>query len=90
MDKKSDIEHKLATKALDGLSTGNYDLKDDEVITIMRSALALGLTGFIQGLTSISDDVAPILPFLNFCASVQQDGDEDNNNAYQQLLCKHS
>lgn len=86
MDKRGDIEHKLATKALDGLSTGNYDLKDDEVITIMRSALALGLTGFIQGLTSLSDDVAPIRPFLKFCALVQQDGDVDNNNAYQQLL----
>lgn len=86
MEKRGDIEHKLATKALDGLATGNYDLKDDEVITIMRSALALGLTGFIQGLTSLSDDVAPIRPFLDFCASVQQDGDVDNNNAYQQLL----
>ena len=72
--------------ALDDLVTGNYELTDDEVITIMRSALALGLTGFIQGLTSLSDDVAPIRPFLNFCASVQQDGDEDNIYAYQQLL----
>jgi len=86
MDKRGDIKHELATKALDGLATGNYDLKDDDVITIMRSALALELTGFIQGLTSLSDDVAPIRPFLDFCASVQQDGDEDNNNAYQQLL----
>ena len=52
----------------------------------MRSALALGLTGFIQGLTSLSDKIVPTRPFLDFCASVQQDGDEDNNNAYQQLL----
>lgn len=86
MDKRGDIKHELAAKALDGLATGNYNLTDDEVITIMRSALALGLTGFIQGLTSLSDDVAPIRPFLNFCASVQQDGDEDNIYAYQQLL----
>lgn len=85
-DKRGDIKHEVATKALDGLATGNFELKDDEVITIMRSSLALGLTGFIQGLTGLSDDVAPIRPFLNFCASVQQDGDEDNNNAYQQLL----
>jgi hypothetical protein len=86
MEKRGDIKHELATKALDGLATGNYDLTDDDVITIMRSALALGLTGFIQGLTSLTDDVAPIRPFLDFCASVQQDGDEDNNNAYQKLL----
>ena len=86
MDKRGDIKHELAAKALDGLVTGKYNLTDDEVITIMRSALAFGLTGFIQGLTSLSDDVAPIRPFLNFCASVQQDGDEDNIYAYQQLL----
>jgi len=86
MDKRGDIKHEQAAKALDGLTTGNYNLTDDEVIAIMRSALALGLTGFIQGLTSLSDDVASIRPFLNFCASVQQDGDEDNIYAYQQLL----
>jgi len=86
MDKRGEIKHELAKKALDGLATGNYNLTDDEVITIMRSALSLGLTGFTQGLTSLSDDVAPIRPFLDFCASVQQDGDKDNNSAYQQLL----
>ena len=86
MDKMGDIKHELTTKALNGLATGNYDLTDDEVTSIMRSALTLGLTGFIQGLTSLGDDVAPIRPFLDFCASVQQDWDKDNNNAYQRLL----
>lgn len=86
LDKRGDIKHEQAAKALDGLTTGNYNLTDDEVIAIMRSALALGLTGFIQGLTNLGDNVAPIRPFLDFCASVQQDGDEDNKNAYQQLL----
>jgi len=86
MDKRGEIKHELAKKALDGLATGDYNLTNDEVVTIIRSALALGLIGFIQGLTSLSDEVAPIRPFLNFCASVQQDEDEDNNNAYQQLL----
>jgi len=86
LDKRGDIKHEQAAKALDGLTTGNYNLTDDEVIAIMRSALALGLTGFIQGLTNLGDNVAPIRPFLNFCASVQQDGDEDNIYAYQQLL----
>lgn len=86
MDRRGNIEHEVATRALDGLATGNYNLTDDEIIIIMRSALALGLTGFIQGLTSLSDEIVPTRPFLDFCASVQQDGDEDNNNAYQQLL----
>lgn len=49
MDKRGDIKHELAIKALDGLATGSYELTDDEIVTIMRSALALGPTGFIQG-----------------------------------------
>lgn len=86
IDKIGYIKHELVIKALDGLVTGGYELSYDEIITIMRSALALGITDFIQGLIYLGDDVAPIRPFINFCASVQQDSDEDNNNAYQQLF----
>lgn len=86
MDKRGDIKHELVVKALEGLATGNYELDDSDVITIMRSAFALGLTDFIQGVTNLDDDVAPLVPFLNFCSLVQQDNDEDNKRAYSQLL----
>ena len=52
----------------------------------MRAALALTLTDYIQGLTILGDDVAPIRPFLNLCSSLQHDGDEDNTRAYEKLL----
>ena len=86
LDKRCDIQHDLATKALEGLNTGNYDLTSDDVKSIMRAALALTLTDYIQGLTILGDDVAPIRPFLNLCSSLQHDGDEDNTIAYEKLL----
>lgn len=80
------VKGELVMKALDGLHDGMYDLSDEEIISIMRSALALNLTGYIQGLVSLGDQVAPIRPFLDFCISLQQDGDEDSTNAYEQLM----
>lgn len=85
MDKKGDISHELVQKALDGLGTGHYELTESDIKTVMRSAMALTLTGYIQGLISLGDEVAPIRPFLNFCAMLQQDGDEENMIAYEQL-----
>jgi uncharacterized membrane protein YkvA (DUF1232 family) len=86
LGKKGDIKEELAIKALHGLDSGMYDLTDSETITIMRSALALNLTGYIQGLVSLGDQVAPLRPFLNFCTSLQHDSDEDNTNAYERLV----
>ena len=82
--KKIDIE--LTKKALDCLDSGNYNLSEEEVITIMREALSLTLIGYIQGLTSLGNEIAPIRPFLDFCSSLQQDTDEDNMQAYEQLI----
>lgn len=86
LDKRSDVQHDLVQKALEGLNTGDYELTDDDVKTIMRAALALTLTGFIQGLTTLGEDVAPIRPFLNLCSALQQDEDEDNTLAYEKLI----
>lgn len=86
LGKSGNIKDELVVKALHGLNDGTYDLTDAEIITIMRSALALNLTEFIQGLLCLGDQVAPIHPFLNFCISLQHDGDEDNTNAYEQLI----
>ncbi len=86
LDKRGGVEHELVKKALDGLDTGEYNLTDDEIVAIMRSSLSLTLTGYIQGLTNLGEQLAPIRPFLDFCTSLQQDGDDDNLNAYEQLI----
>lgn len=86
LEKLGDIEHELANKVLDGLSTGNYTLTDVEVNTIMRTALGLTLSEYIQGLTNLGDQIAPIKPFLVFCGLYQHESDGDNINAYEELL----
>ena len=86
LGKRGDIEHELAIKALEGLSTGKYGLSEANIITIMRAALTLTLSGYIQGLMNLGNQVAPIKPFLDFCGSLQQNSDEDNLDAYEQLL----
>jgi uncharacterized membrane protein YkvA (DUF1232 family) len=86
LGKRGDIEHELAIKALEGLSTGKYEVTEEDVVTIMQASMALTLSGYIQGLTNMGDQVAPIRPFLNFCGSIQQDSDEDNVVAYEHLL----
>lgn len=86
LGKRGDIDHHLAIKALDGLSTGNYEVTEEEIIIIMKAALALTLSGYIQGISNLGNQIAPIRPFLNFCGSLQQDCNEDNIVAYEHLL----
>ena len=52
----------------------------------MRSAINLTLAGFIQGLICLGDKVAPISPFLDLCASIQKDGDDENIDSYEDLI----
>lgn len=86
LGKTRKIDVNLAKKALECLESGEYNLSEEEVITIMRAALSLTLIGYVQGLTSLGNEIAPIRPFLDFCASLQQDSDEDNMLAYEQLI----
>lgn len=86
LEQGEDISHELAQKTLKGLESGHYHLTDDEIATIMRSAVNLPLAGFIQGLICLGDEVAPISPFLDFCASIQKDGDDENIDSYEDLI----
>ena len=86
LGKRREISPELSTKALRCLESGGYELTDEETITIMRAALSITLIGYMQGLTTLGNQVSPIRPFLDFCASVQQDADEDNVSAYENLI----
>ena len=88
LGKTRKIDDELSMKALACLDSGEYNLSEEEVITILRAALSLTLIGYIQGLTSLGNEIAPIRPFLDFCGSLQQDTDEDNMLAYEQLITK--
>ena len=86
LEQGEDIPSELAQKALRCLGSGKYNLTDGEVATIMRSAINLSLAGFIQGLICLGDKVAPISPFLDLCASIQKDGDDENIDSYEDLI----
>ena len=86
LGKRKDISPELSMKALNCLESGEYDLTDEETITIMRAALSITLIGYVQGLTTLGNKISPIRSFLDFCASVQQDADEDNITAYEKLI----
>ena len=86
LEQGEDIPSELAQKALRCLGSGKYDLTDGEIATIMRSAINLSLAGFIQGLICLGDKVAPISPFLDLCASIQKDGDDENIDFYEDLI----
>ena len=86
LEKSGGVESLLVQKALDGLQSGNFDLTDSEVITIMRAAVSLSLPGYIQGLMCLGDGVAPIRLFLSICAQIQGELDEDSVDALELLI----
>ncbi len=86
LEQGEDISHELARKAMQGLGSGQYNLTDEDIATIMRSAVNLSLAGFIQGLICLGDGVVPISPFLDFCASIQNDRDDGNIESYEDLI----
>lgn len=86
LDKRGDIKHNLAQKALKALDSGHFDLTDDEARIIMQSALSLSLSGYIQGLMCIGDQVSPIRPFLDFCGQMQDECDDENISVFEKLV----
>ena len=86
LEQGEDIPSGVAEKALSCLGSGQYNLSDGEIATIMRSAINLSLAGYIQGLICLGDKVAPISPFLDLCASIQKDGDDESIDSYEDLI----
>ena len=86
--KQGYIEQGVAQKAVDAMSKGRFELTDEEVHTIMRCAIDLPLTGFIEGLMMLGEEIAPVQPFLFFCGKIQNEFDESNADAFSQLTQK--
>ena len=86
LNKRGDLESEVSHKAWDGLTHGIFELTDDEVKKILRTSINLSLSGYIQGIVCLGNEVAPIRPFLDFCALLQKDREEGNINAFEQLI----
>ena len=61
-------------------------MTEEEVERIIRISLSLSLSDYIQGVVSLGEKVAPIKPFLEFCAFIQKDYENDNITAFSHLL----
>jgi len=68
---RGDIGDLLGAKILDGLETGDYELTDSETNFVIKAALSLSLADFIQGVMMLGEEIAPAMPFLKFCALLQ-------------------
>lgn len=82
------ISDELVKKTIEAVAGGNYVLTAEEVQTIMRAALVLSLSDFIEGLILSGDHVAPIMSFLFFCQKLQskfQYNDNSDASAFFQL-----
>lgn len=87
LQRRGDIDDGLAGKALKGLETGDFSgLSEADIIKILKASMALSVPGFIQGVLLIGDEVAPVVPLLEFCAKLQGDYDENNIGMFASLV----
>ncbi len=69
--KRGDIKKDLASRVLEGLETGHYNLNDEEVSSIIKATLSLSFSDYIQAVTNLGGKIDTVQPFLEFCDSVQ-------------------
>lgn len=86
LEKSGLVDKKLMVKALKCLDSGNYDLSDAETGIIARAALSLTLFDYIVGLMMMGEEIAPMQPFLKFCATLCHDFDKNNAEAFSRLV----
>lgn len=80
------VDNVLAIKALKCLNSGEYDLTDAETTSIAKAALSVSLSDYILGLMMLGDAIAPIQPFLKFCASLCNSYNRNNSEAFNRLV----
>lgn len=86
LGRRGDLENELVLRTLEGMRSGDYELSDEETITILRAALSLSLIDYIQGLMLLGDKIAPMKPMLEFCALLQKEYEEENIAAFDNLI----
>ena len=86
LEKCGRIDKALMVKAMKGLDSGNYDLSDAESGILIRAALSLSLFDYILGLMMLGDEIAPMQPFLKFCATLCHNFDQNNTKAFSCLV----
>ena len=81
------VEREVISKTLKGLITGDYDsMTEEDAISITRAALSLTLPDYVHGLMYLGPHIAPIQPFLELCARIQDEYEENNIDSFIQLV----
>ena len=80
------LAYQVAQKALEGLETGDYKLSDAEMKSILEAAMSITLPDYIHGVVSLGPETAPIKPFLEFCAQVQDDLEKGHIHAFADFV----
>lgn len=80
------VEKALTIRAMEGLNSGDFELTEAEAELIIRSSMSLSLSDYIQGVVSLGEKVAPVKPFLEFCALLQKEYEADNISSFSDLL----
>jgi hypothetical protein len=78
LEHRGDIGKNLAERVLEGLETGHYSLSDEETNSIIKASFSLSLSDYIQSVTNLGEKIAPVQPFLEFCATVQKKLEDDD------------
>lgn len=86
LEKRGGVTKEVAKKALEGLETGDYKLSDAEMKSILEVAISLTLPDYIHGVVSLGPETAPIKPFLEFCAQVQDDLEKGHIHAFADFV----
>ena len=76
----------MTIRAMEGLNSGDFELTEAEAELIIRSSMSLSLSDYIQGVVSLGEKVAPVKPFLEFCALLQKEYEADNISSFSDLL----
>ena len=83
--KKEAITIEMMKKAMKGMSTGEYDLTDAEVKDIIRAALSLRLSDFVQSMLHFGGPV--VEPLFAFCSILQnEDEQHEKVEAFIELM----
>ena len=86
--KRGDIDEVVYNKIKKGMAFSYSQLTQQEIRRVVRAALSLSLSDFIQGLMLLGDKIAPIKPLLDFCCLLQNECSKKNIESFMELLQK--
>ena len=83
------IDSETEEKIFQGFKTGHYDLTEQEIGEVMRSAIALTLPEYIEGLLTPDKDgfvIGHLTEFFNYCGWHQQNVCEEGVKAFCEVM----